>query len=78
MTIQVGFPAAIHLQNTTKEIIDMTFEALKEIIINTVKTEEEKVALDARLVPDVCKDSLDTVELSMALEDNTGVAGAMT
>jgi len=52
----------------------MTFEALKEIIINTVKTEEEKVALDARLVPDVCKDSLDTVELSMALEDNTGVA----
>jgi acyl carrier protein len=51
----------------------MTFEALKEIVINTVKTDEAKIALDARLVPDVCKDSLDTVELSMALEDNTGV-----
>jgi len=51
----------------------MTFEALKEIIMGTVKTDEEKIALDARLVPDVCKDSLDTVELSMALEDNTGV-----
>lgn len=25
------------------------------------------------LVPDVCADSLDTVELSMALEDKTGV-----
>ena len=52
----------------------MTFEALKEIIIETVTCKEENIALDARLVPDVCKDSLDTVELAMALEDRTGTS----
>ncbi len=50
----------------------MTFEALKEIILATVKCENEIVP-EARLVPDVCADSLDTVELAMALEDKTGV-----
>ena len=51
----------------------MTFESLKEIILATVSCEEEKVALDAKLIPDVCKDSLDSVELAMALEDKAGV-----
>lgn len=51
----------------------MTFESLKEIITATVSCGEDKVALDAMLVPDVCADSLDTVELSMALEEKTGV-----
>ena len=52
----------------------MTFEALKDVIVASVNFDAEKVLPDARLIPDVCKDSLDTVELSMALEDNTGVA----
>lgn len=51
----------------------MTFDALKEIITATVTCKEENVALDARLIPDVCADSLDTVELAMALEEKTGV-----
>ena len=51
----------------------MTFESLKEIIVATVGCDEEKVALDVKLIPDVCKDSLDNVELAMALEDKTGV-----
>ena len=51
----------------------MTFEKLTEIITATVSVDAQKVALDAMLVPDVCADSLDTVELSMALEENTGV-----
>ena len=51
----------------------MTFESLKEIILATVNCDAEKVAPDARLVPDVCADSLDTVELAMALEEKTGV-----
>jgi len=51
----------------------MTFEALKEVIVACVGCDEEKVVADARLIPDVCKDSLDTVELAMALEDKTGV-----
>ena len=51
----------------------MTFDSLKEIILATVGCGEEKVEPDAKLVPDVCADSLDTVELAMALEDKTGV-----
>ena len=51
----------------------MTFEILKEIILSSVNASEEKIALDAKLIPDVCADSLDTVELAMALEDKTGV-----
>lgn len=51
----------------------MTFESLKEIILATVSCEEGNVTPDARLIPDVCKDSLDTVELAMALEEKTGV-----
>lgn len=51
----------------------MTFEALTEIITATIPNAEGKVELDAMLIPDVCADSLDTVELSMALEDKTGV-----
>ena len=51
----------------------MTFESLKEIITSAVTCEESNIALDARLIPDVCADSLDTVELAMALEEKTGV-----
>ena len=51
----------------------MTFDSLKEIILATVGCDEEKVVSDAKLIPDGCADSLDTVELAMALEDKTGV-----
>ena len=52
----------------------MTIEKLTEIITATIKCDAQKVASDAMLVPDVCADSLDTVELAMALEDKTGVS----
>ena len=52
----------------------MTFEALKDIIMETVTCKEENIALDARLIPDVCQDSLDTVELARALEEKTGAS----
>ena len=51
----------------------MTFESLKEIALATVNCEADKVTPDAKLIPDVCADSLDTVELAMALEEKTGV-----
>ena len=53
----------------------MTFEALKDIIMETVTCKEENIALDARLIPDVCADSLDAVDLAMAIEEKTGVNG---
>ena len=45
----------------------MTFEALKEIIVATVSTGGDKTAMDARQIPDVCADSLDAVDLAMAI-----------
>ncbi len=51
----------------------MTFEELKNVIVSTLPNcEPEKVTPDAMLIPEVCADSLDTVELSMALEEKFG------
>ena len=47
----------------------MTFEKVKEIIVNTLSCEEEKVTLEASLTEDLGADSLDAVELNMALEE---------
>ena len=52
----------------------MTIEKLTEIITATLpNTNEEKIALDALLVPEICEDSLATVDLAMGIEDETGV-----
>lgn len=50
----------------------MTFEELKKIIVDTLGCEEDKVTPEATLMTDLEADSLDLVELHMALEDATG------
>ena len=50
----------------------MTFEKLKKIIVDTLGCEEDKVTPEATLMTDLEADSLDLVELHMALEDATG------
>jgi len=47
----------------------MTFEKVKEIIIDTLSCDEEKVTLEASLTEDLGADSLDAVELNMSLEE---------
>lgn len=47
----------------------MTFEKVKEIIVETISVDEEKVTLEAKLADDLGADSLDAVELNMALEE---------
>ena len=47
----------------------MEFERLKEIIVDTLACDEEKVTLDADMEKDLEMDSLSLVELHMALED---------
>jgi len=47
----------------------MTFEKVKGIIVNTLSCDEEKVTLEASLTEDLGADSLDAVELNMALEE---------
>ena len=46
---------------------------VKEIIINELGVEEEKVMREASFVEDLGADSLDTVELVMAFEEEFGI-----
>lgn len=47
----------------------MTFEKVKEIIVETISVDEDKVTMEAKLAEDLGADSLDAVELNMALEE---------
>ncbi len=47
----------------------MTFEKVKEIIVDSLGCDEEKVTLEASLADDLEADSLDAVELNMAIEE---------
>lgn len=47
----------------------MTFEKVKEIIVETISVDEAKVTMEAKLTDDLGADSLDAVELNMALEE---------
>jgi len=48
------------------------FEKIREIIVEQLGVEEEKVTLEARFKEDLEADSLDLVELIMAFEDEFG------
>ncbi len=47
----------------------MNFEKIKEVIVNAANIDESKVVLTADLEEDLGLDSLDAVELGMALEE---------
>ncbi|NLG71630.1 MAG: acyl carrier protein [Chloroflexi bacterium] len=49
-----------------------TFNEVKEIIVDLLGVDEEKVSMDARFREDLEADSLDLVELIMAFEDKFG------
>lgn len=48
-------------------------ERVKKIVVNYLGAEEEKVKEDASFIDDLGADSLDTVELVMAFEEEFGV-----
>ena len=47
-------------------------EKVKKIVVDTLNCEMDQVTMDARLAEDLEADSLDAVELNMALEDELG------
>jgi acyl carrier protein len=63
------------LNNTNREdrMADSTEAKVKEIIINELGVEPEKVTPEASFVEDLGADSLDTVELVMAFEEEFGI-----
>ena len=63
------------MNNTNREdrMADSTETKVKEIIINELGVEPEKVTPEASFVEDLGADSLDTVELVMAFEEEFGI-----
>ena len=49
------------------------FDKLKEILIDVLGVEEDKVKPESKFVEDLGADSLDLVELIMAFEDKFGI-----
>ena len=52
----------------------MDFETSKQVIVDTLSCDEDKVTMEATLAEDLGADSLDAVELNMAIEESCGVA----
>jgi acyl carrier protein len=50
------------------------FAKVKEVIVDQLSVEEDDVAADASFFDDLGADSLDIVELVMALEDQFGIS----
>ena len=50
-----------------------TFERVKKIVVEHLNVEEEKVKPEASFIDDLGADSLDTVELVMAFEEEFGI-----
>lgn len=51
----------------------MTFDKVKKVIVDTVNCKDEEVTLSASLKEDLGLDSLDAVELNMALEEEFSI-----
>lgn len=51
----------------------MTFNSVKETLAKLFKIDPESITMETNLVDDIGADSLDIVELIMALEDNYGI-----
>ena len=49
------------------------FDEIKEVIVKELSVEADKVTPEAEFVKDLSADSLDVVELIMALEEKFGV-----
>ena len=50
------------------------FEQVNAIIVETLNCDEDQVTMEAKLADDLDADSLDAVELNMALEEVLGFA----
>jgi len=50
------------------------FERVRDVVVEALRCDKETVTLEAKLLEDLGIDSLDAVELNMALEETLGSA----
>lgn len=53
--------------------MEINFETVRDIIVNTLSCDAEQVTAETNLFEDLDADSLEAVELSLALEEAFGV-----
>jgi acyl carrier protein len=53
---------------------DEIFAKVKEVIVDQLSVDDDDVNIDASFIDDLGADSLDIVELVMALEDSFGIS----
>ena len=53
--------------------MDNTEEKVKKIVMDHLGIEESKISLDSKFIDDLGADSLDTVELVMAFEEQFSI-----
>ena len=53
--------------------MEITFETVRDIIVETLSCDAGDVKLETNLIEDLEADSLEIVELSMALQESLGV-----
>lgn len=51
----------------------MIFDEIKDIIIDQLQVDESEVTMDTNLMKDLSEDSLDAVEIIMAIEEEYGI-----
>ena len=51
----------------------MVFDKIKAIIVEQLQVDESAIEMDTNLMKDLSADSLDAVEIIMAIEDEFGV-----
>ena len=51
----------------------MVFDKIKEIIVEQLQVDASEITLDTNLIKDLSADSLDAVEIIMAIEDEYGI-----
>jgi acyl carrier protein len=63
----------ILLRKEAGKIMSVDFEKVKKIIVDRLGVDESEVTMEASFVDDLGADSLDTLELVMALEEEFGI-----
>lgn len=68
-----NFESREDFEKTNEGVYELIFEKVKELLCDNLGIDENDVTMDANLIDDLNIDSLDVVELIMAVEEEFGI-----